>query len=61
LIEPQLARDEDGSLHVQLARAYARAGRQGDAAALLERSQQLRRAADERAAAAARRAITPPA
>jgi predicted Zn-dependent protease len=60
LIEAQLASDEDGSLHVQLARAYTGIGRKDKTAALLERSQQLQRAADERAAAAARRKITPP-
>jgi predicted Zn-dependent protease len=60
LIEAQLADDDDGSLHVQLARAYAGIGRNDRTASLLERSQQLQRTADERAAAAARRKITPP-
>jgi predicted Zn-dependent protease len=60
LIEPELAQDQDGSLHVQLARAYTGAGQREKAAALLERSQELQRASRERAAAAARRAITPP-
>jgi predicted Zn-dependent protease len=60
LIEAQLADDEDGSLHIQLARAYTGMGRRDKAVTLLERSQQLQRAAEERAAAAARRTITPP-
>jgi predicted Zn-dependent protease len=60
LIEPQLADDEDGSLHVQLARAYGRLGERDKAARLLERSQELQRAADDRIAAAARRTITAP-
>jgi len=60
LIEPQLAGDDDGSLHVQLARAYAGVGEQGKAAALLAASVELQRAADERAAASAHRAITAP-
>ena len=59
-IEPQLADDEDGSLHVQLARAYTGLGQRDKGAALLARSQELRRAADERSAAAARRTITAP-
>jgi thioredoxin-like negative regulator of GroEL len=60
LIEAQLARDEDGSLHVQLARVYRGLGRQDEAAALLARSQELQRAAEERQRAAAQRTITPP-
>ncbi len=60
LIEAHLADDEDGSLHVQLARAYGRLGERDKAARLLERSQELQRAADERIEAAARRTITPP-
>jgi tetratricopeptide (TPR) repeat protein len=59
-IEPQLADDDDGSLHVQLARAYAGVGQRDKAATLLVRSQEIRRAADERSAAAARRTITAP-
>jgi predicted Zn-dependent protease len=60
LIESQLAGDEDGSLHVQLARAYSGIGHPDKAAALLVKSEELRRAADGAAAAAARRAITAP-
>ena len=60
LIESQLPGDQDGSLHMQLARAYAGIGQQEKAAALLERSQELQRSAQERADAVAQRAITPP-
>ena len=60
LIESQLAGDEDGSLHVQLARAYAGIGQSDKAAALLTRSEELRRAANDAAAVAARRTITAP-
>src|SRR5262245_42846767 len=60
LIEAQLAGDDDGSLHVQLARAYAGVGDQDKAATLLAASVQLQRAADQRAATAAQRAITAP-
>ena len=48
LIEPQLAGDKDGSLHVQLARAYTGLGQKEKGAALLERSQEIQRAAQER-------------
>jgi tetratricopeptide (TPR) repeat protein len=60
LIEAQLADDNDGSLHVQLARAYTGVGQKDKAAALLTRSQELQKAAQERGAAAGQRAITPP-
>lgn len=60
LIEPQLSGDEDGSLHVQLARAYSGMGQKEKAEALLKRSQELQRAAQDRNAAAAKRTITPP-
>ncbi len=60
LIETQLAGDTDGSLHVQLARAYTGVGQKDKAAALLARSQELQRAAQERGAAAGQRTITPP-
>jgi predicted Zn-dependent protease len=60
LIESQLATDQDGSLHVQLARAYASLGQREKGQALLERSQVLQKAAQERSAAVARREITPP-
>ena len=60
LIEPHLGTDQDGSLHVQLARAYTGAGQREKAAALLAKSQELQRASEERNAAAARRTIEPP-
>jgi predicted Zn-dependent protease len=60
LIEAQLTDDNDGSLHVQLARAYTGAGQKDKAAALLSRSRDLQRAAQERGAAAGQRTITPP-
>jgi tetratricopeptide (TPR) repeat protein len=60
LLEPDLAADQDGSVHAQLARAYTGAGERAKAAALLERSQELRRLSEERSAAAARRTIEPP-
>ena len=60
LIEAQLAGDTDGSLHVQLARAYTAVGQKEKAAALLTRSQEIQRAAQERGVAAGQRTITPP-
>ena len=60
LIEPHLGTDRDGSLHVQLARAYSGAGQRDKAAALLTKSQELQRAAEARSAEAARRKIEAP-
>ena len=60
LIEAQLADDQDGSLHVQLARAYNGLGQRDKATALLTRSQELLRAAEERRVAAGLQTITPP-
>jgi predicted Zn-dependent protease len=60
LLEPQLADDDDGSLHVQLARAYAAVGKRDKAAALSAAAVELQRAADRRASASALRAITAP-
>lgn len=60
LIEGELGRDDDGSLHVQLARAYTGLGQREKAAQLLELSDEIQRAARERAAVAAQRTITPP-
>lgn len=60
LFESQLPQDNDGSLHVQLARSYTALGQKDKAAALLERSQELQRAAQERAAQAGQRTIAPP-
>lgn len=59
-IEPLLAADADGSLHVQVARAYTALGQPDKAAALLARSEELQRAAGARDEAAAQRTITPP-
>ena len=59
-IEPLLGTDDDGSLHIQLARAYTGLGEKDKAALLLARSDELQRAARERAARAAARTITPP-
>ena len=60
LLEPQLEGDSDGSLHVQLARAYTGVGQKDKAAALLTRSQEIQRAAQARDAAVGQRTITPP-
>ena len=60
LLESQLAGDDDGSLHVQLARAYAAKGERDKAAALSAAAVELQRAADRRASASAQRAITEP-
>ena len=60
LIEAELGGDQDGSLHVQLARAYTGLGQRDKAAALLTRSQELLRADEERRAAAGLQTITPP-
>ena len=60
LLEAQLSNDQDGSVHVQLARAYTGLGRREESATLLLRSQELQRAAEERRKTAEQRAITPP-
>jgi len=60
LIERQLGGDQDGSLHVQLARAYSALGQREKAATLLARSTELQRADQERSASAAARSLTPP-
>ena len=60
LIEVEIADDKDGSLHVQLARAYKGVGNAEKAAELLARSQELQQAAQQRSAAAGQRTITPP-
>jgi len=60
LLEEQLAGDTDGSIHVQLARAYTSLGQRDKAAPLLTRSQELQRADEERRAAMATRVITAP-
>ena len=60
LLEVEIPDDKDGSLHVQLARAYRGVGKADKASELLARSEQLQRAAQERSAAAGQRTITPP-
>jgi len=60
LMEVELSEDTDGSLHVQLARAYKGVGNADKAAELLAKSEQLQRQAQEKSAAAGQRAITPP-
>jgi len=60
LMEVELSEDTDGSLHIQLARAYKGVGNANKAAELLARSEQLQRAAQEKSAAAGQRTITPP-
>jgi predicted Zn-dependent protease len=60
LIEPHLAGDRDGSLHVQLARAYTSLEQRDKAAALLARAEELQRTSQEQSAATARRSIGPP-
>jgi predicted Zn-dependent protease len=60
LLEAHLADDRDGSLHLQLARAYIGVGQSEKSAVLLARSQELQRAAEERAEAATQRVITGP-
>jgi len=60
LLEAQLAEDRDGSLHLQLARAYNGLGQRDKSEALLARSQALQRAAEERNTAATQRKIAPP-
>src|SRR4029078_2577259 len=60
LLELDLADDTDGSIHVQLARAYKGLGNDEKATVLLTRSQELQKAAQERSAAKGQRTITPP-
>jgi predicted Zn-dependent protease len=60
LIEEQIAGDSDGSLHVQLARAYAGVGQRDKAAALLAQSRDIQREDQERSAAGVQRTITAP-
>ena len=60
LLEPQLPHDNDGSLHVQVARAYAGLGQKEKADALLQESQTIQRRAQERGAASGQRRIEPP-
>ena len=60
LLEEQLPGDSDGSLHVQLARAYTAVGQRDKAAPLLTKSQELQKADEKRRAAMAKRTITAP-
>jgi predicted Zn-dependent protease len=60
LLQMELSGDQDGSVHVQLARAYKGLGDKDKAAELLARSEQLQRATQERNAATGQRMITPP-
>ena len=60
LLQVELTDDQDGSVHVKLARAYKGLGNNDKAAELLARSAQLQRAAQERNAAKGQRTITPP-
>ena len=60
LLELEIPDDNDGSIHVQLARAYRAAGNAEKATELLAQSEKLQRASQERSAAAGQRTITPP-
>jgi len=59
-LEGQLDGDTDGSLHIQVARAYRALGQRDKAAPLLTRSEQLRKADEERKASQLTRVITAP-
>ena len=50
IIEEQLDTDSDGSLHMQLARAYSATGQRDKAAPLMAGAEELRKADDERRA-----------
>jgi len=60
MLEEQLQGDTDGSLHMQLARAYVAIGQRDKATPLMTRSEELRKADDERRAAQLLREITVP-
>ena len=60
LLKGELGTDSDGSLHMQLARAYSAVGQKEKAAPLLVRSEELRKADEERRAATAKNVIAPP-
>jgi len=60
LLQAELTDDQDGSVHVKLARAYKGLGNNDKAAELLARSEQLQRAAQARNAAKGQRTITAP-
>jgi tetratricopeptide (TPR) repeat protein len=60
LLTSLLDTDEDGSVHIQLARAYQGTGQADKAAPLVERSRALQEAARAKAAAQQEAKITPP-
>ena len=60
LMQEQLNTDSDGSLHMQLARAYTAIGQRDKAAPLLARSEELRKDDEKRRAATAKGVITAP-
>lgn len=60
LLQQQLDADSDGSLHMQLARAYSATGQRDKAAPLLMRSEELRKADEQRRAATAKNVISAP-
>ncbi len=60
LLEVDLPDDTDGTVYVQLARAYKGLGNEAKATELMTRSQELQKAAQERSAAQGQRTITPP-
>jgi len=60
LLAAPLPHDNDGSLHVQLARAFTLLGQRDKAAPLLTKSEELQKADEERRARLARRVITAP-
>jgi predicted Zn-dependent protease len=60
LLGEQLDSDSDGSLHMQLARAYSAVGQKDKAAPLLTRSEELRKADEEQRQAMSKNVITPP-
>ena len=60
LLEPQLAGDRDGSVHIQLARAYQGVGNREKAEPLLKRAQELQEQAQARDLPPDPQRITPP-
>jgi predicted Zn-dependent protease len=60
LLESRLDADTDGSLHMQLARAYSATGQRNKGASLMTRAEELRKADEERRSVAAQRTITAP-
>lgn len=60
LLQQQLDTDSDGSLHMQLARAYSAIAQRDKAPPLLAESEKLRKADEERRAATAKNVIAAP-